>query len=143
MFLAELDCILQGVDLPDILLIREIDKETNDGNGIACADHCPRQSVNARAVIGGRSVLILIDDLHPHEVLAGLRQRNRHRPGIEVDNGKRIQRVAVRTNNTLLDGRSKLTAMPELTEAAVLDDAGEINIGLSAVVVLDGDEHGW
>ena len=95
--------------------------------------------MSARAVIGCRGVLILIDDLHPHEALAGLRQRNRHRPGIEVDNGKRIQRVAVRTNNTLLDGRSKLTAMPELTEAAVLDDPGEINIGLGAVVVLDGD----
>ena len=98
--------------------------------------------MSARAVIGCRGVLILIDDLHPHEALAGLRQRNRHRPGIKVENRKRIQRVAVGTNNALLYGRSKLTAMPELTEAAVLDDPGEINIGLGAVVVLDGDGFG-
>jgi len=83
--------------------------------------------------------LILIDDLHPHEALAGLRQRNRHRPGIKVENRKRIQRVAVGTNNALLYGGSQLAAMPEFSKTAVLDHPGEINIGLGAVVVLDGD----
>ena len=83
--------------------------------------------------------MILIDDLHPHEALAGLRQRNRHRPGIKVENRKRIQRVAVGTNNALLYGRSKLVAMPEFSETADLDHSGKINIGLGAVVVLDGD----
>jgi hypothetical protein len=74
--------------------------------------------------------LILIDDLHPHEPLAGVRQCNRHRSGIEVDNRKRIQRVAVGPNNALLSGRSKLTAMPEFAETAVLDHSGEIDVGL-------------
>jgi hypothetical protein len=75
--------------------------------------------------------MYLIGDLHPHEALAGVRQRNRYRPGIEVDNHKRIQRVAVGSNNALLDRRSKLAAMP-FPEAAVLDHPGEINIGLGA-----------
>jgi len=95
--------------------------------------------MSARAVTGCRGVLILIDDLHPHEALAGLRQRNRHRPSIKVENRKRIQRVAVGTNNALLYGRSKLVAMPEFSETADLDHSGKINIGLGAVVVLDGD----
>ena len=55
--LAELDRILQGVDSPDILLVREIDKETDYGNGIARANHLPGQSMSARAVIGCRGVI--------------------------------------------------------------------------------------
>src|SRR5882757_3931134 len=140
--LTELNRILQGVDLLDIFLVRVIDKETDDGNGITGANHLPGQSVAARTVIGGPGVLILIDDLHPHEALAGVRQRNRYRPGIEVDDRKRIQRVAVGTNNALLDRRSTLAAMPEFSETAVLHHPGEINIGLGAVVVLDGDGLG-
>ena len=83
--------------------------------------------------------MILIDDLHAHKAVTGVGQRNRRRPGIEVDNRKRIQRVAVGTDNALLDGRSKLAAMSEVSETTVLDHPGEINIGLGAVVVLDGD----
>src|SRR6266403_5996706 len=141
--LTELNRILQGVDLLDIFLVRVIDKETDDGNGIAGANHLPGQSVAARTVISGSGVLILIGDLHPHEALAGVRQRNCYRPGIEVDKHKRIQGVAVGTNNALLDRRSKLAAMPEFPEAAVLDHRGEINIGLGAVVVIDRDGQDW
>jgi hypothetical protein len=39
--------------------------------------------------------LILIDDLHSHVTLAGVGQRDRHRAGIEIDNGERIQGVAI------------------------------------------------
>jgi hypothetical protein len=141
--LTQLNRILQGVDLLDIFLVRVIDKETDDGNGIAGANQLSGQSVAACTAIGGPGVLILIGNLHPHEALAGVRQRNRYRPGIEVDNHKRIQRVAVGTNNALLDRGSKLAAMPEFPEAAVLDHPGEINIGLGAVVVVDRDGLGW
>src|SRR6267154_3952675 len=106
--LTELNRILQGVDLLDIFLVRIIDEETDDGYGVAGANHLPGQSVAARTVIGGPRVLILIGDLHPHEALTGVRQRNCYRPGIEVDNHKRIQRVSVGTNNALLDRRRKL-----------------------------------
>src|SRR5258708_34180197 len=125
--LTELNRILQGVDLLDIFLVRVIDKETDDGNGIAGANHLPRQSMAARTVIGRPGILILIDDLHPHEALAGVRQRNRYRPGIEVDNHKRIQRVAVGTNNPLLDGGRNLPAMPEFPQSAVPDHPAKIN----------------
>src|SRR6266581_1324029 len=99
----------------------------------------PRCRSGACIVVGGPGVLVLIDDLHPHEALAGVRQRDRRRPGIEVDDRKRIQRVAVGTNDALLDRRSKFAAMPEFSKTAVLDHPGEIHIGLGAVVVLDGD----
>jgi len=72
--LAELDLILQRMDLPDVFLIRKIHKEADYDNGIARANHLSSQGVSARAVIGCRGVLILIDDLHPHEALAGVWQ---------------------------------------------------------------------
>src|SRR5258705_10552172 len=95
LFVAEPDLILQSMDLPDVFLIRKIDKETDYDKGIARANHLSSQGVSARAVIGSRGVLILIDDLHPHEALACVCQCNRHRPGIEVDNRERISRTAV------------------------------------------------
>src|SRR5882724_8099554 len=58
--LTELNRILQGVDLLDIFLVRVIDKETDDGNGIAGTNHLSGQSVAARTVIGGPGVLILV-----------------------------------------------------------------------------------
>src|SRR6266481_9684194 len=142
LFLAEPDLILQSIDLPDVFLVRKIDKETDYDNGIARANHLSSQSVSARAVIGSRGVLILIDDLHPHEALACVWQCNRHRSAIEVDNRERIQRVAVGPDNALLSGGSKLAAMPEFAETAVLDHAGEIDVGLCAIVVLDGNKCG-
>src|SRR5260370_25919659 len=64
-FLAESDLILQSIDLPDVFLVRKIDKETDYDNGIARANHLSSQGVRARPVLGSRVVLILIDDLHP------------------------------------------------------------------------------
>src|SRR5882724_8823631 len=118
-FLAKPDRILQSIDLPYVFLIRKIDKETDYDNGIARANHVSSQDVSARAVIGSRGVLILIDDLHAHEALACVWQCNHHRSGIEVDNRERIQRVSIRPDNALLSRRSKLTALPEIAETAV------------------------
>jgi len=84
--------------------------------------------------------LILIDGLQPHVTFAGVRQCNHHRPGVEVGYRERIQRVAIGSGNALLSGKGKLAAMPEFSETAVLDHSGEIDIGLGAIVVLDGDE---
>src|SRR5258708_23880426 len=139
LFLAEPDLILQSIDLPDVFLVRKIDKETDYDNGIARTNHVLSQSVSARAVIGSRGVLILIDNLHPHEALACVWQCNRHRSAIEVDNRERIQSVAVGPDNALLSGRSKIPAIPEFAATAVLDHSGEIDVGLGAIVVLDGD----
>src|SRR5260370_4559598 len=103
-FLAESDLILQSIDLPDVFLVRKIDKETDYDNGIARANHLSSQGVSTRAVIGSRGVLILIDDLHPHEALACIWQCNRHLFGIEVDYRERIQRVAIAPDNALFSG---------------------------------------
>src|SRR6185437_14489473 len=123
--LAKLDRILQGMDLLDILLVREIDKETDHSNGIARADHRSGQGMSSRAVIASPGVLIFIDDLHPHESLAGARQRDRHRARIEVDDRERIQGIAIGPDDALLGRRGKLAAMPESAETSVFDHAGE------------------
>src|ERR1700747_821266 len=73
-FLAKPDRILQSIDLPDVFLVRKIDKETDYDDGTARAHHVSSQGVSARAVIGSRGVLILIDDLHAHEALASVWQ---------------------------------------------------------------------
>src|SRR5260370_7127 len=140
--LSESHLILQSMDLPDVFLVRKIDKETDYDNGISRANYLSSQGVSAGAVIGSGGVLILIDDLHPHEAFACVWQCNRHRSGIEVDNRERIQRVAVGPDNALLSGRSKLTAMPEFAETAVPAHSGEIDVGLGAIVVLDGNKCG-
>src|SRR5258707_15610460 len=111
--------------LAAVFVVQKIHTETDYDYGIARPKHLSSQGVSTRAVIRSRGVLILIDDLHPDEALAGVWQRNRHRPGIEVDNRERIQRVAVGPNNALLSGRSKLAAMPKFAETAVLDHSGE------------------
>src|SRR5258707_232455 len=130
------------MDLPDVFFIRKIDKKTDYDNGIARANHRSSEGVSTHAVIGSRGVLILIDDLHPHEALAGVWQCKRHRPGIEVDNRERIQRVAVGPDNALLSGRRKLAAMANFAKTAVLDYSGEIDVGLCAIVILDGNKCG-
>jgi len=39
LFVAEPDLILQSMDLPDVFLVRKIDKEADYDNGIAGANH--------------------------------------------------------------------------------------------------------
>jgi hypothetical protein len=55
--LAELDRILQGVDMLDFFLVLKIEKETDNGNGITRANHLPGQRVRARPVIDRRAAL--------------------------------------------------------------------------------------
>jgi hypothetical protein len=43
--------------------------------------------------------LVLVDDLHSRETFPGVRPRNGHRSGIEVENRERIQGVAIRPNS--------------------------------------------
>ena|SRR6516162_9284170 len=73
-------------------------------------------------------------------------KRNRHRPSIKVDNRKRKQRVAARPGGEVIPGLlnrgTELSAMPEFSETAVLDPPCEINVGLDAVVVVDGNRDG-
>ena len=87
--------------------------------------------------------MILIDHLQRHEALARIRQRDRHRPGVEIEHRRGIERVAVLPNDGLgVDGR-QLAVVLELAEAAFLERHGaEVQVGLGADEVLDGDRHG-
>ena len=59
-------------------------------------------------------------------------QRDRHRPGIEIEHRRGIERVAVEPDDGLIVDRRRLAAMKELAEAAVLDDVAEIEVALGA-----------
>ena len=50
--IVDLDAGPVTITLPDVFLVRKIDKETDDDNGIARADHLSSQGMSARAVIG-------------------------------------------------------------------------------------------
>src|SRR6266436_2397686 len=80
--LAHLERILQGVDLLDILRVCWIDHHAHHDNAISRTDPLLRQGVPARTIKDRRSILILIDDLHHHETLAGGWQRDLHRTGV-------------------------------------------------------------
>ena len=84
---------------------------------IARADLLLVERVAARAVDDRRRVVVLVDHLHRHEALARIGQRDRHRPGIEIEHGRRIQRVAVQADDRLLVDRRRLATVVELAEA--------------------------
>jgi hypothetical protein len=48
---------------------------------------------------------VLIDHLHRHEVVARIRQGDRHGPRIKIKNRRGIERVAVRSHHKLLVDR--------------------------------------
>ena len=93
---------------------------------IARADLLPRERVLGRRDRSPR-VLILIDDLHRHEPLARIGQRDRHRPGVEVEHHRRIERVAVHPDDGLVVDRRQFAVVLELSEAALLQrDRAEV-----------------
>jgi hypothetical protein len=94
--LANLERILQGVDLLDILRVCLIDQHAHHDSSVSRTDPLLGEGMTARAVIDRWGVLVLIDYLHRHESLAGIGQRNCHRTGVEVEHRSGIQRVAVR-----------------------------------------------
>ena len=90
-----------------------------------------------------RRVLILIDDLQRHEALAGVGQRDRDRSGVEVEDGRRIKRVAVHADDRLVVDRRELAMVLKFSEPAFLQsDHTEIEIGLGTDEVIDGDRNG-
>ena len=123
----------------DLFFVRNIDKEPDSNHGVARAHHLTGQGVAAGAVVDSSGVLILIDDLHCHEALGTLRQCDRYRTGIQVEHSKRIERVAIGSDDAPLRGTNKFAAMPEFAETAAVGQRGKIHIALRPTVVLDGD----
>jgi hypothetical protein len=85
--------------------------------------------------------LILIDDLHRHEAPGTRWQGNCHWPGIEVEDGERVQRVAVGPDDAALVCTSELVEVQEFPKGAVFDEPGKVDIGLGAIIVFDGDKR--
>ena len=96
----------------------------------------------ARAVDDVGCVLVLVDDLHRHEAFARIGQGDRHRPRVEIEDRRGIERVAIEPDDGLVVDRRRLAAMDELAEAAILDDVAEVQIALGAREVVGGDGNG-
>ena len=79
---ADLDRILQGLRLLDVLRIGRIDQRAHRSEKISCADLLSRVRVISGRVDGLQRVVVLIDHHQRHETLAGIGQRDRHRPRI-------------------------------------------------------------
>jgi len=126
--LAHLERILQGVDLLDILRVCRIDQRAHHDNAKIAYRPPPWSGMVAGTVIDRSGVLVLIGDLHHHEMLAGVGQHDYHRTGIEIENRKRIERVAVGPNDQPPVDRRQLAAMPEFAEGARFDCLAKIDV---------------
>ena len=139
--LLDFHFILQSMNVGHILGIARIDQCSHANQHITGADFFLGQDMGACAVIDLGRILISIDHLHRHEALARIGQRDRNRPGSEVEDCGGIQRVAVQPDDGLVVDRGRFPAMDEFTEAAVFDDIAEVEIALCAreVVRRNGD----
>ena len=138
--LIDLDRVLQRVDLLDIPGIDGVDQRPDRNGDIPRADLIPGQRVTALAVDDFRNVVVFTNDLHRHEALAGVRQRDRDGSGIEIEDRRRIQRVAVEANHGLIVDLRRFAAVQKLSDrAAVFQDAAKIQVRLGTNEVADGD----
>ncbi len=94
-----------------ILRVCRIDQHVHHDNAVSRTDPIPCYDVAARTIKDRRGILILINDLHHHEALAGVWQRDRHRTGVEIEHCERIQCVTIGTNYALVDNRRQPPAM--------------------------------
>src|SRR4029077_4122931 len=131
----------QRVNLLELILLPGINQYANCDTGIAGSDQLAGQRVAARDVIDRLRVLAFVDYLHRHEMLVGVGQRNRHRTGIEVENRKGIQGVAIGPDNASPTNWRAVATAPELAKSSALGDESKIDIGLRAIVVVNGDRH--
>ena len=75
--------------------------------------YCYGKRVGLVVVSDKRHIMIFVDDLQRHEVLAGVGKCDRQRPGCEIEHAKRIKRVAVEPNDRLVLDRGRLAAVTE------------------------------
>jgi len=75
--------------------------------------------VTARAIGDLHNIFILVDGLHRHEALARVRQRDGHRPCIEIEYRDGIERVAVAARDDLALERREPTVVMKFAEAAI------------------------
>ena len=125
-FLADLDRVLQGADSLQIFLIVGVHQYADCYHQIARADLVLAVGVTARAVDDLRHVFVLVEYLHRHEALAGVGQRDRDGPGVEIEHRGRVERVAVHADDVLVLDVCRLAVVLEFAEAAFPGDGAEI-----------------
>ena len=146
--LLDLDRVLQRVDLLDVLGIDGVDQRPDRNGCVARADLLPGQRIAALAVDDFRHVVVFIDHLHRHEALAGVRQRDRDRPGVEIEDGRRIQRVAVEADHGLIVDPRRFATMVELSDRAAVfriprkyrSDSARMKLSMPTGMVLAGGD---
>lgn len=127
------------MDLLKVLRVCRIDEHAHHDNAVSRADPIPCYDVVARTIKDRRGILVLTNDLHHHEAHAGIWQRDRYRTGVEIEHCERTQCVTIGANDTLVDNRRELSAMPEFAQVARFDCLAKIDICLGTVIVVDGN----
>ncbi len=98
----------------------------------------------SRAVIDLGSVLVLVNDLHRHEPLAGVGQGHLTGPAPRSKTAAELERIAIGADDGLLvDGR-RFPAVSEPAKASVFHDVSKIEVALGSgkVVGRDGNSRG-
>jgi hypothetical protein len=100
--------------------------------------------MGAWLINGWRAVLVLVDNLHRHEAIARIGQSYRHGSGVEVENSRRIERVAVLPDNVLMVDRWNLALMSSSLRATAekyLSDSARMKLSTvtGTVPTLDCD----
>lgn len=81
--------------------------------------------------------MVFGDDLQRHGPAACVGHGDGHRARVEVEDARRVERVAVLADHQLVVDRAQLADVVELAEAAVFDDVAEYT-SLSARTKLSG-----
>jgi hypothetical protein len=61
------------------------------------------------------------------------------RTGVEIEHAFRIERIAIHTHDLLVGDVGQFPAVDQPAERALMDEAGEIGVGLGAHEIVRGD----
>ena len=133
------------MDSLHILRVVRVNQRPDGDQDIACPDLILGEGVASGAVIDLGSILVLVNDLHRHEPLAGVGQGHLHRARPEVEDRRRTKRIAIGADGGLLvDGRW-FPPVSEPAKASVFHDVSKIEVALGSgkVVGRDANSRDW
>ncbi len=108
---------------------------------MAGADVLPRQGVGTAAVKDVRIVVVLVDQEGGQKPLSRIRQRQCDRTGVQVEDRRGVDGVAVQPDDQLAVYGCRLAGVLELAECAVLHLARHIYVGFGPDEVVRRDQH--